>query len=64
MELWGKKVMLRNTFKIKFCYTNVKVYRKIAQCMAPTHHLYLTIADDVLHVTNLSLWLSLSTLWK
>ena len=56
--------MLRNTFKIKFCYTNVKVYRKIAQCMAPTRLLYLTIADDVLHVTNLSLWLSLSTLWK
>ena len=43
MELWGKKVMLRNTFKIKFCYTNVKVYRKIEKLLSVWHLLTICI---------------------
>ena len=43
MEIWGKKVMLKNTFKIKLCYTNVKAYRKAEKSLSEWHLLAICI---------------------
>lgn len=56
--------MFKNTFKIKFCYTYFKAYRKVENYFNEKqniHHLYFTIARAVLNLIDPSLWLSLFT---